>query len=585
MTNKIFKGISVSDGIRIGKAFFYKPFCAKITSESIIQDDIQSEISRFSNAVLKAKEELAELIDSLEKTENKDKAGVIKGQLSFLSDPAFFPEINKLIEKKLYKSEKAVSEVSEKFALMFENMKNSYMKERAADIRDTASRLIRILNGGDCNTLAKISDEVILFAEDLSPTDTISLNKEKVLAFVTFKGGKTSHTAIFAKSMGIPAIVGAGEIAGNFSDGDVVIVDADSGICIVNPDAGAISEYNRKIADEKQAQEFLMNYADKPALTSDGESIIIAANIGSHKDAEFSLKQGADAAGLLRTELLYLSEAELPDEEKQFEQYKSIASLFAPKEVIVRTLDIGGDKEVPYLKIPKEDNPFLGYRAIRLCLEQQELFLTQLRAILRASAFGKLKIMFPMISSVEELLEAKKLLEKAKVQLDADNYAYDKKIQVGMMIEVPSAAVMADIFAKEVDFFSIGTNDLIQYTLACDRGNEKVSHLYDFCNPAVIRLIDYAAKSAGKSGIQIGMCGGMAGDPIAIPLLIGMGFNELSMASSSILKAKYIVSKVSKADCKKLLDEALKCSSAKEIRAVLNEFSQSMKLTTSFHCT
>ncbi len=573
MANKIYKGISVSEGIRIGKAFFYKPFCAKITSDGITEDNVKSELSRFSNAVLKAKEELSELIDNIEKTENKDKSGVIKGQLGFLSDPAFLPEITRLIEKKLYKAEKAVLEVSEKFAVMFENMKNSYMRERAADIRDTASRLIRILNGGsNCNTLAEISDEIILFAEDLSPTDTISLNKEKVLAFVTYKGGKTSHTAIFAKSMGIPAIVGAGEVSGNFCDGDTVIVDAVLGICIVNPDDATIAEYKSKINIENQKQQFLLNYSNKPSFTSDGERIIIAANIGSYKDAEFSLSQGADAAGLLRTELLYLSESELPDEEKQFEQYKSIASLFSPKEVIVRTLDIGGDKEVSYLKIPKEDNPFLGYRAIRLCLEQQELFLAQLRAILRASAFGKLKIMFPMISSIEELLKAKKLLKKAKAQLDADNYAYDKGIQVGMMIEVPSAAVTADIFAQEVDFFSIGTNDLIQYTLACDRGNEKISYLYDFCSPAVIRLIDGTVQSAKKNKIQIGMCGGMAGDPIAIPLLIGMGFDELSMASASIAEAKYIVSSVRKADCQKLRDEVLKCSSAKEIRNVLNEF-------------
>ena len=572
MTEKIFKGISVSDGIRIGKAFFYKPFCAKITTDSVTEDNIQAEISRFSNAVLKAKDELSDLISNLEKTESKDKSGVIKGQLGFLADPAFSPEIIKLIEKKLYNSERAVSEVSEKFALMFENMKNSYMRERAADIRDTGSRLIRILSGGACCSLSEISDEVVLFAEDLSPTDTISLNKEKVLAFVTFKGGKTSHTAIFAKSMGIPAIVGASEIGGNFSDGDTVIVDAISGICIVSPDTGTITEYERKIADEKQKQEFLMNYADKPALTSDGESIIIAANIGSYEDAEFSLSQGADASGLLRTELFYLSASTLPDEEKQFEQYKSIASLFSPKEVIVRTLDIGGDKEVSYLKIPKEENPFLGYRAIRLCLDQQELFLTQLRAILRASAYGKLKIMFPMISSIDELFEAKALLEKAKGQLDESNYAYDKKIQIGMMIEIPSAAVMADVFAQEVDFFSIGTNDLIQYTLACDRGNEKVSHLYDFCNPAVIRLIDHTAKSAEKGKIQIGMCGGMAGDPLAIPLLIGMGFDELSMAATSIVKAKYITSKVSRPDCKKLRDEVLKCRDAKEIRHILNEF-------------
>ncbi|HNX64524.1 MAG TPA: phosphoenolpyruvate--protein phosphotransferase [Oscillospiraceae bacterium] len=572
MTEKIFKGISVSDGIRIGKAFFYKPFCAKITSDSITEENIQAEISRFSNAILKAKDELSELISNLEKTENKDKSGVIKGQLGFLADPAFSPEINKLIEKRLYNSERAVSEVSEKFALMFENMKNSYMRERAADIRDTGSRLIRILSGGACSSLSEISDEIVLFAEDLSPTDTISLNKEKVLAFVTFKGGKTSHTAIFAKSMGIPAIVGASEINGNFSDGDTVIVDAISGICIVNPDTGTIAEYERKIADEKQKQEFLMNYANKPALTSDGESIIIAANIGSYEDAEFSLSQGADASGLLRTELFYLSASTLPDEEKQFEQYKSIASLFSPKEVIVRTLDIGGDKEVSYLKIPKEENPFLGYRAIRLCLDQQELFLTQLRAILRASAYGKLKIMFPMISSIDELFEAKALLEKAKAQLDDSSYAYDKKIQVGMMIEIPSAAVMADVFAEEVDFFSIGTNDLIQYTLACDRGNEKVSHLYDFCNPAVIRLIDHTAKSAEKGKILIGMCGGMAGDPLAIPLLIGMGFDELSMASTSIVKAKYITLKVSKSNCQKLREEVLKCRDAKEIRHILNEF-------------
>lgn len=575
MEEKVFHGIGVSEGIRIGKAYIFERPKNIDTNKSITENDVDSEINRFKESVKKAAAEVNDLISRSEGVIGDDKIGVLKGQKSILADPAYTPEIEKLIRKKLFSSEKAVSQVTGKFAAVFENMKNEYMKERAADIKDAGNRLLNILSGVNVRKLSDISSPVILIADDLAPSDTITLNKDVTLAFATQKGGKTSHTSIFAKSMGIPAVVGICEIAGAVNNDDEIIIDGAQGVLIVSPAPETKELYEAKMKAEFEKQSLLSKYAYKDAYTGDGIRVIVAANIGSAADADYSSKQGAEAVGLFRTEQIYLSKSTFPDENEQFFEYKKIAETYSEKEVIVRTLDIGGDKAVSYLNIPKEENPFLGYRAIRLCLDQKSIFLTQLRAILRASAFGNLKIMFPMISSIDELLEAKKLLTEAAAQLESENIAFNENIKTGMMVEVPSVAIMADMYAKEVDFFSIGTNDLVQYTLAVDRGNEKISHLYSYFNPAVIHLIKNVSDAAHNNGIPVGMCGGMAGDPLAVPLLIGLNLDELSMAAGAIADVKYIISQIQTVDCQSLAGEALKCKTANEVTLLLNNLRKS----------
>lgn len=574
MAEKLYKGIGVSDGIQIGKAYVFERVQIKNIDNNISEESIESEVKRFKNTTNLAIAEVDDLIARSAEVLSKDKIGVLKGQKSILADPAYCPEIEKLIRKNLFSAEKAVKQITEKFALIFENLKSDYMKERACDVRDMGNRLLNILSGRKVNRLSEINSPVILITDDLSPSDTIQLNKKFILAFATEKGGKTSHTSIFAKTMGIPAVVGLSGLMDTVTDGEIIILDGSQGVCIADPKQETLKMYEEKVRVEFENQLVLKEYTNKDAITYDGNRIIVAANIGSFTDAEYSIQQGAEGIGLLRTEQFYLSKNTFPSEDEQFEEYKKIAKSFSPKEVIVRTLDIGGDKALNYLNIPKEENPFLGYRAIRLCLDQKEIFLTQLRAILRASAFGRLAIMFPMISGYDELIAAKSVLNEAKSQLKAKDIAYDEKIKTGIMVEIPSAAIMADVFAKEVDFFSIGTNDLVQYTLAVDRGNEKVSYLYDYCNPAVIKLIKNVVDAAHASKIQVGMCGGMAGDFLAVPLLVGLGLDELSMAASAIPKVKYTISRIKNEECKKLADTSVQKKSANEVRSLLNKFYQ-----------
>jgi phosphotransferase system enzyme I (PtsI) len=575
MAEKTYTGIGVSEGIRIGKAFVLKRVQNKDVDKNICEEDIALEVARFKNAVRQATDEVDDLISRSASVLGKDKIGVLKGQKGIYADPAYGPEIENLIHKKFYSPAKAVKHVTEKFALILENGKNDYMKERSSDVRDAGNRLLNILSGKKSRGLSEINSPVILVADDLSPSDTVVLDKELILAFATQKGGKTSHTSIFAKSIGIPAVVGLPGIAGFVSNEDIVILDGTKGICIVAPQQETVKAYESKMNEEQENRRIFGEYAQKPAVTCDGGRIIVAANIGSAADAKYAMQQGSEAIGLLRTEQIYLSSHTFPDEDEQFHEYKKIAEIYSAKEVIIRTLDIGGDKAMDYFKIPKEANPFLGYRAIRLCLDQKALFLTQLRAILRASTFGKLAVMFPMISGYEELAAAKSVLDEAKSQLKAENLEYDEGIKTGIMVEIPSAAIMADILAKEVDFFSIGTNDLIQYSLAVDRGNAKVSYLYDYCNPAVIRLIKYVSDAAHAQGIPVGMCGGMAGDPLAVPLLVGLNLDEFSMAAGDIARVKYVISRLDTEDCKKLATETENCKSAKEIRGLLISFYES----------
>ncbi|MFT9076648.1 phosphoenolpyruvate--protein phosphotransferase [Ethanoligenens sp.] len=580
MAQKTYTGIGVSEGVRIAKAYVYLHPVID-TSKDIAPSETDSEIARFQAGVKTAADEVDSLIAKSAEVLGKDKLGVLKGQKAILADPAYVPEIEKLIRNKNASAEKAVKQVTDQFVAIFAGMSNAYMKERAADVRDAGVRLLGILAGVKSGSLSEIDDQVILISDDLSPSDTIQLNQNFVLAFATEKGGKTAHTSIFAKSMGLPAVVGVPELLSEIKDGDTIILDGAQGICILNPDEETVKTYEAKYKKEQEQLAIFETFSKKQGVLSDGKRIIVAVNIGSAKDAAFGLTQGAEAVGLMRTELIFLSRESAPTEEEQFEEYKKIAESFKasqPGDVIIRTLDIGGDKEVKYLDIPKEENPFLGYRAIRLCLDRKELFLAQLRALLRASAFGKLKIMFPMISNYDELMDAKAVLAEAKAQLDAEQIAYDTDIKVGIMIEIPSAALMADVLAQEVDFFSIGTNDLVQYSLAVDRGNRKISYLYDYFNPAVIKLIGQVAKAAKPHNVLVGMCGGMAGDPLAVPLLVGLGLDELSMAAGAIAQTKYILSKLDLAACRALADSVADCKSPKDVRAIVTAFAEKYKL-------
>lgn len=566
------RGLGVSEGIRLVKAFKYTNSKAEISYKDIEENQVTQELARLTSAKERCLEDMDALINQVTQDLGSEKAGILKGQRSFLTDPTFCPAMEKLVATKLFSAEKSVNQVVNNFVAIFEKMPNEYMKERAADIKDVGNRMLSVLTGTRTAGIADINEEVILIVEDLAPSDTVQLNKKYIQGLMTQRGGKTSHTAIFARSMGIPAIVGIADFFDTIKTDDFLIIDGNEGLCIINPDIATKEEYTQKLEDELKSKDKLKAYTDKKASSKDGVRIEIAANIGSLADAKYALEQGAEGIGLLRTELIYMAQDVLPDEETQFNTYRDILEAMPNKAVIIRTLDIGGDKELPYLTIPKEMNPFLGYRAIRLCLDQKHLLVTQLRAILRASSYGKAKIMFPMISSLDEWRKARDVLVEVKAQLDAEGIEYDKNIELGIMVEIPSAAVLADQFAREVDFFSIGTNDLVQYTLAVDRMNEKIAYLYDHFHPAVISLIRNVSKAAHAEGKFVGMCGGMAGDPLAIPLLMALGLDELSMSAGSIQKSKHLVSQLSIEDCKEVTNKVLSCATAEEVRDRLKEF-------------
>jgi len=566
-------GIGVSGGTRIGKAFLYMHSNETETfRETIEQTEVESELERLNKAKEQSYIELSELIESTKKTLGEEKATILQAQQGFLNDPSFYPEIGKRIEQKHLSAEKAVSAVVDQFVKLFSGMKDEYLKERATDLKDLGKRLLNNLSDKKGVQLKDINERVILIADDLTPSDTVQLNKEYIQAFITRIGGKTSHTAILSRSLEIPAIVGMGKAIDQITNGDNIIVDGNNGIVIIHPDEATIEQYEKQLEKEQEEYKLLKEFVSKPAITKDNKRIEIAANIGTPKEAKAAEENGAEGIGLYRTEFLFMNSHQLPTEEEQYEAYKQVAETLKDKPVIIRTLDIGGDKELDYMSFPKEMNPFLGYRAIRLTLDRKDIFMTQLRAILRASVHGKLKTMFPMISSLQEWRQAKSVLEEAKEQLKADNIEFDNAIEVGIMVEIPSAAVLAEQFAKEVDFFSIGTNDLVQYTLAVDRMNEKVAYLYDYFHPAVIQLIKKTIDAAHKEGKWAGMCGGMAGDPLAAPLLLGLGLDEWSMDAGSISRIKEVLSKLEQSKCESFAEEVLGLGTNEEVRQALQEY-------------
>lgn len=572
MAENIIYGLGVAEGIRFGQAFLYRPLTFREAREQIDENEIESELERLKTAKEKCLQELAELVEKTKQSLGEEKAVILKGQQSFLADPAFYPEMEKLVKSRQYSAEHAVNLIVEQFAKIFEGMANEYMRDRAADVRDVGKRLLAQLQGGKGVRLADINHEVILVADDLAPSDTVQLNRKFILGFVTRIGGKTSHTAILSRSLGIAAVLGVGDGLDAIQNGDFLIIDGDNGLCIINPEPNTVEEYRKKARREEEQEQSLQIYGFQPAMTKDGISFEIAANIGAPGEAEAALEQGAEGIGLYRTEFLFMSRNEMPEEEEQYRAYKEVASIMGDKPVVIRTLDIGGDKELPYLSLPREMNPFLGYRAIRIGLAQESLLRVQLRAILRASVYGKLKIMFPMISGMDEWRQAKRMYEEVRAELGKKKIPFDPTIELGIMIEVPSAAVLASRFAKEVDFFSIGTNDLVQYTVAVDRMNEKVAYLYDPFHPAVLTLVKHVIDAAHSKGKWVGMCGGMAGDPLAVPLLVGLGLDELSMAAGAIKKVKKVITQITGENCRKLLEQVLQLDTTEEIRRELGKF-------------
>ena len=553
---KTIKGIAASDGIATAEAYLLVQPDLSFTKKSI--SDADAEISRLKDAISTSDDELTKIRDTAKESLGEEEAQVFDAHKMILADPEFTGAVEQEVKDKSVNAEQALHDVSENFIAIFEGMTdNPYMQERAADVRDVTKRVMAHLLGVALPNPALIDHEVVIVAHDLTPSDTAQLNKKYVKGFVTDIGGRTAHSAIMARSLELPAVVGTDTITKDVKEGDTVIVDGLDGAAIVEPTDDDIKHYTelaKKFAEEKAEWEKLK---DEPSVTADGKHFDIAANIGTPDDLQGVIENGAEGVGLYRTEFLYMQSDKLPTEDDQFEAYKKVLEGMKGKPVVVRTMDIGGDKHLPYLPLPEEMNPFLGYRAIRISLDRQEIFRTQLRALLRASAFGNLRIMFPMIGTLQEFRDAKKVFEEEKAKLVKDGVKVSDDIQLGMMMEVPAAAVLADQFAKEVDFFSIGTNDLIQYTMAADRGNEHVSYLYQPYNPSILRLIKHVIESAHKEGKWAGMCGEAAGDNTMLPLLLSMGLDEYSMSATSVLRVRSLMKKLSTKDLATLADRAV----------------------------
>lgn len=569
----MFKGVAASPGIVIGKVYVVKDQIVTINTKAISAGNVDSEITRFDSAVKESRAQLESIHDKAERELGKEKAEIFAAHLMVLDDVVFLNEIKEKIGKDCIAADNALTQVVDKYVAMFDAMDDEYLKERAADIKDIGDRLVKNLLGIKTQSLAEIAEEVIVLAKDLTPSDTAQMNKQTVKAFATDMGGRTSHTAIMARSLEIPAVVGLVDITQKAKDGDSVIVDGNKGEVFINPDETTLNNYRKLQEEYQQYINELKELKDKPCETKDSKrQIEITANIGTPKDCEGALNNGAEGIGLYRTEFLYMDRSALPTEDEQFEAYKAVAAAMAPRPIIIRTLDIGGDKKLSYLEMPEELNPFLGWRAIRLCLDRQDILKTQLKAILRASHYGNIRIMYPMISNPEEIRKANAVLQQAREELDQAGIPYDKKLQVGIMIEIPSAAVIADILAKEVDFFSIGTNDLIQYTIAVDRMNEHISHLYEPLHPAVLRLIKNVIDASHRAGKWTGMCGEMAGDVAAAPILLGMGLDEFSMSAVSIPRVKKVIRSLTYEEAQAAAQKALSMEKPEEIRAFINDF-------------
>ncbi|MDD2494580.1 MAG: phosphoenolpyruvate--protein phosphotransferase [Tissierellia bacterium] len=562
------KGLGVSQGIGIGKAFIIEK---KVVNISVNQtDDTDNEVRRFHNALENCKKETEELYIKTLNNIGEKEAMIFKSHEMILEDEVFISDVETKIKNEKVNAEFAVNEIAISYIKMFESINDEYLRERADDVKDIMNRVLSELMGINTIDFSKMEKDSVLVVKDLTPSDTAQLDRTKVSAMITEIGGKTSHAAIMARILGIPTVVGLEGIVDNVKSDDIIICDGKSGKVIINPSEKQKQYYSNKRKKELNIIKQLKKQIGLPTVTKDGFTVNLSSNISSPRDVDSALENDAEGIGLFRSEFLFMNRNCQPTEEEQFNEYKEVLVKMKEKPVIIRTMDIGGDKEVSYMDIPKEMNPFLGYRAIRVCLVDTDMFKTQLKAILRASVYGNAKIMFPMISTVQELKDAKKIYEQAKDELRQKKIPFKDNIEIGIMIEIPSAAIISDILAKEVDFFSIGTNDLIQYTMAVDRMNSKLAHLYSQYHPALLRLIKSIITNAHNAGIWVGMCGEAAGDPKLIPVFVGMGLDEFSMNSPSILRARYIIRDLNKKEMDKIADDVINIETAMEVEKYLS---------------
>lgn len=563
------KGLGTSVGIGIGRVLVYKEPKIKISKENIINSEL--EIERLNQAINKAIVEIDNIYNiTLEKVGEKE-AEIFVAHKLVLEDPEYIGSIKEKILTDKVNSEWAVSQATNFYVSLFQEMEDEYIRERAADIKDVSNRVLRILLNIEPKDLSSIDEKIIIVAKDLTPSDTAQINKDMVVGIVTGIGGRTSHTSIMARTMNIPTVCGVKDITDIVDQGDLMIINGSTGDIIVNPTLNEVEFYKDEKENLQKLQKKLEQMKGQESISKDGYKVELSGNIGTLQDIDKVIENDGEGVGLYRTEFLYMYSNKLPTEEEQFEAYKIVAEKLEGKPLVIRTLDVGGDKDIPYLNIPKEMNPFLGYRAIRFCLDNKDIFETQIRAILRASSYGNVKIMFPMISSIEELRQSKSIVEDVKEDLRKQYIKFDEDIEIGIMVEIPAVAIHSRAFAKEVDFFSIGTNDLIQYTLAVDRGNQEISHLYNQFNPAVLSLIKMTIENGHKEGIKVGMCGEVAGEEKLIPILLAMGLDEFSMNASSILKARHLIKNISKKEVESILDDILNLSTGEEVEKYINE--------------
>ncbi|MCE9954733.1 phosphoenolpyruvate-protein phosphotransferase PtsI [Aeromonas rivipollensis] len=565
-------GILASPGIAFGKALLLKEDEIVINQGKISADQIDVEINRFLEARTKSAAQLEAIKEMAGRTFGEEKEAIFEGHIMLLEDEELEGDIRSFIKDNKASADKAIYEVIEQYAKMMAELDDPYLRERATDFRDIGTRLVKNVLGIAVVNLSTIDEEVILVAKDLTPSETAQINLKYVLGFVTDIGGRTSHTSIMARSLELPAIVGTNDITARVNNGEMLILDGINNQIIINPTAEQLAEAKKFQAQFQAEKDELAKLKDLPAITLDGHQVEVCANIGTVKDTEGAIRNGAEGVGLYRTEFLFMDRDALPTEDEQFKAYKEVAEAMPDQPIIVRTMDIGGDKELPYMNFPKEMNPFLGWRAVRIFFDREDIMHAQLKAILRASAFGKLRIMFPMIISVEEFRSLKATVEQLKAELRADGKAFDESIEVGIMIETPAAAVMAHHLAKEVDFFSIGTNDLTQYTLAVDRGNEMISAMYNPLSPSVLTLIKMVIDASHDNGKWTGMCGELAGDERATLLLLGMGLDEFSMSAISVPRIKKLIRNTNFEDVKAMADQALSYATAAEIEACVDNF-------------
>ncbi len=570
----VIQGIGVSPGIVAGKAFLLTTDDERYVAREVEEDEIPREMARFEDALIETRRQIHDIQQKVSDAVGQDSAGIFDAHLMVVDDRAFVEEVIRELTARRRNVEVVLKDVAEKYAEALANIEDDYLRERAADVRDVARRILRNLSGKTSSQLQDLTEPCIVVANDLAPSDTATMNTEKVIGFVTDLGSHTSHTAIMARALGIPAIVGLHDVSLRVSEGDPVMIDGGKGLFFIHPTSDRLSSYNKLIESRRTIESELALLKDEPPETKDGYFVLLSANIELPSDIDSVIESGARGVGLFRSEFIYLSQDALPNEEEQFKAYEEVARRLSPHPVIIRTLDLGGDKFISHIRTLTELNPFMGWRAIRFCLAQPAIFKTQLRALLRASKHENVKLMYPMVSNVNEVLQANEILDQVRNELRREGHEFNENIDVGVMIEVPSAALTADLIAPHVDFFSIGTNDLIQYTLAVDRVNERIAYLYEPTHPAIIKLIRNTIDVAHRNGIWTGICGEMAGNPLMVPLLVGLGADELSMNPGSIPMAKDVIRNLTYSQAETLAEQTLASESATEVLDLCRSLTQ-----------